>query len=224
MKRNILNIAIPKGYLKKDCIRLIREAGYDTASLSEDNRKLFVYSESRDIKYVISRPMDVPVYVEYGACDIGFVGKDVLLEKESKVYELLDAGTGRCRLILATRKDCIDKVKTHYQHFGSIRVATKYPNIAKKFFDRKGMQVEIIKLHGSVELGPILGIAEEILDITATGRTLRENDLVEMENIMVSTTRLIANMVSYRVKHEAVNEFVERIGRVVDGNKTKEKQ
>jgi len=220
----MLNVAIPKGYLKKDCIRIIEEAGYDTGSLAKGDRRLFVYSRARDIKYVVSRPMDVPVYVEYGACDIGFVGKDVLLEKESSVYELLDVGTGRCRLILATRKDCVEKVKTHYQHFGSIRVATKYPNVAKKFFDRKGMQVEIIKLHGSVELGPILGIAEEILDITATGRTLRENDLVEMESIMVSTTRLIANMVSYRVKYKLINDFAERIGRVVDGNKTKQKQ
>lgn len=220
----MLNIAVPKGYLKKECIKLIHEAGYDAASLSQEDRRLFVYSGAKDIKYVISRPMDVPVYVEYGACDIGFVGKDVLLEKQSNVYELLDLGTGKCRLILATRKDCIEKVKTHYQHFGTIRIATKYPNIAKKFFDQKGMQVEIIKLHGSVELGPILGIAEEILDITATGRTLKENDLVEMENIMVSTTRLIANTVSYRVKHAQINEFMERIGRAVHERKTKKKQ
>ncbi len=220
----MLNIAIPKGYLKKECIRLIEKAGYDTADLSKEDRRLFVFSGKRDIKYVISRPMDVPVYVEYGACDIGFVGKDVLMEKESSVYELLDLGTGRCRLILATRKDCIDKVKDQYQHFGTIRVATKYPNIAKKVFDQKGMQVEIIKLHGSVELGPILGIAEEILDITATGQTLKDNDLVEMENIIVSTTRLIANMVSYRVKHRELNEFVERIGRVLDEKQGQKKK
>lgn len=193
------------------------DAGYDVSNLLKDNRKLFVYSPQRDIKYVIARPMDVPVYVEYGACDLGFVGKDVLAEKESNVYELLDVGTGTCRLIVATRKDCVEEVKSHYEHFGSIRIATKYPHVAKKFFDRKGMQAEIIKLHGSVELGPILGIAEEIVDITATGQTLKENDLVEMETIMVSTTRLVANMVSYRVKYEEINEFTERIGKVIDG-------
>ena len=220
----MLNVAIPKGYLKKDCIGIIKKAGYDTGSLAEGDRRLFNYSRSRDMKYIISRPMDVSVYVEYGACDIGFVGKDVLLEKESNVYELLDVGTGKCRLILATRKDCIDKVRTKYQHFGSIRIATKYPNIAKKYFDRKGMQVEIIKLHGSVELGPILGIAEEILDITATGQTLKDNDLVEMESIIVSTTRLIANRVSYRVKYKEIDEFVKRISKVINDNKTKKKQ
>jgi len=222
MEPTRLNIAIPKGYLKQECIELMGAAGYDMDNLSQDNRKLFVYSPCKDIKYVIARPMDVPVYVQYGACDLGFVGKDVLAERESKVYELLDVGTGTCRLIVATRKDCVQTVKSHYEHFGSIRIATKYPNLTKKYFDRKGMQVEIIKLHGSVELGPILGIAEEIVDITATGETLKENDLVEMETILTSTTRLVANMVSYRVKHEAINEFTQRIGKVING-KTKPK-
>ncbi len=211
-----LNIAIPKGYLKKDCIDVIGKAGFDTSSLVRSDRKLFIYSKKDNIKYIISRPMDVPVYVEYGACDLGFVGKDVLLEKESNVYELLDLKSGKCRIIIATRKDCIQKVKDQYDHFGSIRVATKYPNITKKYFDKKGMQVEIIKLHGSVELGPILGIAEEILDITATGKTLKENELVEMENVVVSTTRLIANIVSYRTKHDRVNDFVNRISKVIE--------
>ncbi|MFO7928658.1 MAG: ATP phosphoribosyltransferase [Candidatus Humimicrobiaceae bacterium] len=210
-----LNIAIPKGYLKKDCISFIKKAGYDVSNLVREDRKLFVYSQKDDIKYIISRPMDVPVYVEYGACDLGFVGKDVLLEKESNVYELLDLESGKCRLIIATRKDCTQKVRDHYQHFGSIRIATKYPNITKKYFDKKGMQVEIIKLHGSVELGPILGIAEEILDITATGQTLRENDLVEMENVMVSTTRLVANMVSYRTKYDRIDSFVNGISKAI---------
>lgn len=218
-----LNIAIPKGYLKKDCIDVIENAGFDTSSLIRSDRKLFIYSKKDNIKYVISRPMDVPVYVEYGACDLGFVGKDVLLEKESNVYELLDLKSGKCRIIIATRKDCIQKVKDQYDHFGSIRIATKYPNITKKYFDKKGMQVEIIKLHGSVELGPILGIAEEILDITATGKTLEENELVEMENVVVSTTRLIANIVSYRTKYNRVNDFVNRISKIIEERKNGEK-
>lgn len=217
-----ISIAIPKGYLFNSCVEILRKAEYDVSCLSKENgRRLIVEAEKDSIRYIIARPMDVPIYVEYGACDIGLVGKDVLLEKESNVYELLDLKTGICRLIIATLKGCIEKVKEHYEHFGSVRVATKYPNIAKKYFDKKGMQVEIIKLHGSVELAPILGIAEEILDITATGKTLKDNNLVEMENIMVSTTRLIANIVSYRVKHNLINNFVNNIKRVVNENQFK---
>jgi len=217
-----ISIAIPKGYLFNSCVEILRKAEYDVSGLSKENgRRLIVEAEKDSIRYIIARPMDVPIYVEHGACDIGLVGKDVLLEKESNVYELLDLKTGICRLIIATLEGCIKKVKEHYEHFGSVRVATKYPNIAKKYFDKKGMQVEIIKLHGSVELAPILGIAEEILDITATGKTLRDNNLVEMENIMVSTTRLIANIVSYRVKHNLINNFVNNIKRVVNENQFK---
>jgi len=134
---------------------------------------------------------------------------------ESKVLELMDLKNGYCRIILATLKDCIEKVKSNYEHFGSIKIATKYPNIARKYFDRKGMQVEIIKLYGSVELAPVLGIADEIVDITATGSTLKENNLAEMDDIMISTTRIVSNSVSYRLKFEKINEFLIRIGNVV---------
>jgi len=163
------------------------------------------------IRYIISRPMDVPVYVEQGACDIGMAGKDVLAEKESRIYELLDLGNGKCRLVLATVKGGIDRVKKHYQHFGSVKIATSYPNIARKYFNSKGIQAEIIKLHGSVELAPTLGIADEILDITATGRTLEDNNLVIMEDIMESTTRLIANIASYKIKYGRIDAFVNKI-------------
>ncbi len=214
MKKGI-KIAVPKGYLFDQCLDILKKAGYDIEPLMEKNRKLFIYSGEDSIQYVLSRPMDVPVYVEHGACDIGFSGKDVLLEKESNVYELLDLKNGKCRIILATLKDCARKVKEHYGHFGSIKVATSYPNIAKKYFDRKGIQVEIIKLHGSVELAPILGIADEILDITSTGKTLEENNLVEMEEIVVSTTRLIANITSYRIKYDLIRNFVNNIKNVI---------
>ena len=209
-----LSIVIPKGYLFNDCVNILKSAGYDISNLKEDSRKLIIYSEKDLIRYIIARPMDVPVYVEHGACDIGFAGKDVLEEKESNVLEFLDLKSGICRVIVATLREGIEKVKNHYEHFGSIKVATKYPNIARKFFDKKGMQVEIIKLYGSVELAPLLGIADEILDITATGRTLRENNLVEMESVMVSTTRLIVNAVSYRLKHEAIDDFIGDIQKV----------
>ena len=211
-----LSIAIPKGYLFGECIAMLRSAGMDVSSLSKDSRKLISFSQKDGIKYIIARPMDVPVYVEQGACDIGFSGKDVLLEQESNVVELFDLKNGNCRMIVATHKDCVGTVKEKYKHFGSIKVATKYPNIAKKHFDKKGMQVEIVKLYGSVELAPLLGIAEEILDITATGSTLKENDLVEMESVFSSTTRLIANMVSYRLKFDKINGFVQKLKLVIN--------
>lgn len=206
-----LSIAIPKGYLFDECIKLLRSSGYDVSNLLKETRKLFTFSQKDNFRYVIVRPMDVPVYVEQGACDIGFAGKDVLVEMESNVLELMDLKNGKCRVILATLKDCIEKVKAHYEHFGSIKVATKYPNIARKYFDKKGMQVEIIKLYGSIELAPVLGMADEILDITATGNTLKENNLVEMETVMNSTARLIANMVSYRLKYKYINSFIKNI-------------
>ncbi|MEA2016057.1 MAG: ATP phosphoribosyltransferase [Actinomycetota bacterium] len=208
---NGIKVAVPKGYLFKPCMEILKKAGYDTGCLAEENRKLSVYSGEDSIQYVISRPMDIPVYVEHGACDVGFSGKDALMEKESEVYELLDLKNGECRIVIATLKDCIEKVKEHYRRFGMVRVATSYPNIAKKFFDKKGIQAEIIKLHGSVELAPVLGIADEILDITSTGKTLKENKLVEMEEVAVSTTRIIANITSYRVKHDLINNFINKI-------------
>ncbi|HEY4662276.1 MAG TPA: ATP phosphoribosyltransferase [Candidatus Humimicrobiaceae bacterium] len=214
MKKGI-KIAIPKGYLFDMCVDILSRAGFEVKSLVENNRKLSVYSGEDSIQYIISRPMDVPVYVEYGACDIGFSGKDVLMEKENKVYELLDLKNGECRIVLATLKGHLDKVKEKYRHFGSIRVATSYPNIAKKYFDSKGMQVEIIKLYGSVELAPALGIADEILDITATGKTLEENNLMEMEEVFISTTRMIANITSYRIKYDLISKFMNKIKNVI---------
>jgi len=210
-KKYNISIAIPKGYLFDVCVKMLEKAGYDTIALKTETRKLFTFSEKDMIRYVICRPMDVPVYVEHGACDIGFAGKDVLAELESNVVELADLENGSCRIIVATLKGCEQLVKKKYEHFGSIKIATKYPNIAKKYFDSKGMQVEIIKLYGSIELAPVLGVSDEILDITATGKTLKENNLVEMENVMVSTTRFISNIVSYRYKFEMINEIIKRI-------------
>lgn len=210
-----IKIAVPKGYLFEPCVNLLKKAGYNVKPLLNKNRKLAISSVKDPIQYIISRPMDVPVYVEHGACDIGFSGKDALMEKESNVYELLDLKIGNCRIILATLKDCVEKVKEHYMHFGLVKVATSYPNIAKKYFDSRGIQAEIIKLHGSVELAPVLGIADEIMDISSTGQTLEENNLVEMEEIAVSTTRLIANITSYRVKYDMISDFVNKIKNVI---------
>jgi ATP phosphoribosyltransferase len=210
-----LKVAIPKGYLFEPCIKILMEAGYSTAPLKDRGRKLIIRSEKDSIQYIISRPMDIPVYVEYGACDIGFSGKDYLVEKESNVYELLDLKCGKCRLILATLKNEVEKVKDHYRQFGSIKIATSYPKIAKKYFDQKGIQAEIIKLYGSVELAPVLGIADEILDLTSTGRTLKEHDLVEMEEIFESTVRVIANITSYRIRYDEISGFIKKIKKVI---------
>ncbi len=206
-----LSISIPKGYLFDVCRQMLKNSGYDTSVLEEQSRRLFTISARDRYRYVFSRPMDVPVYVERGACDIGFAGKDVLEELDSNVIELLDLKNGRCKMVVATNRECIEKVKEKYEHFGSIKIATKYTNITKKYFDSKGMQIEIIKLYGSVELAPILGIADEIVDITATGDTLKLHDLVEMEEILISTTRLIVNSASYRLKFDKINEFIDRI-------------
>lgn len=214
--KQILKIAVPKGYLLESTIKLLNKAGYDVSCFSKDSRQLFLQSETNGIKYIITRPMDVPVYVESGACDLGFAGKDVLLETESNVFELMDTKDGYCRIIIAVKNGCQENVKNRYEHFGTIKVATKYPNITRKYFEKKGMQVEIIKLYGSVELAPLLGIADEILDITATGKTLTENNLVEMENVAKSTTRLIANEVSYRVKNEIIEKFINNLKKAVN--------
>ncbi|MCL6087589.1 MAG: ATP phosphoribosyltransferase [Actinobacteria bacterium] len=214
--KQILKIAVPKGYLLESTIKLLNKAGYDVSCFSKDSRQLFLQSETNGIKYIITRPMDVPVYVESGACDLGFAGKDVLLETESNVFELMDTKDGYCRIIIAVKNGCQENVKNRYEHFGTIKVATKYPNITRKYFEKKGMQVEIIKLYGSVELAPLLGIADEILDITATGKTLTENNLVEMENVAKSTTRLIANEVSYRIKNEIIEKFINNLKKAVN--------
>ena len=213
-----LSIAVPKGYLFNTCIDMLKRAGYNTAGFTEETRKLFTISSKDRFRYIIARPMDVPVYVENGACDVGFAGKDVLAEQENDVIEILDLKNGKCRVITAVLANNIEKVREKYEHFGSIKVATKYPNIARKYFDKKGMQVEIIKLYGSLELAPVLGIADEILDITATGKTLEENNLVEMEEVLNSTTRLIANTVSYRLKFNKINDFVNNIKSVIAEN------
>lgn len=206
-----ISIAIPKGYLFDECIRLFSDAGYKVSGLKRDRRKLFYISPEDDIRFVMTRPMDIPVYVERGACDIGLAGKDVLEEVGCNVMELLDTLKGNCRLIAATYRDDIEAIKDKYKHFGMVTVATKYKNISRRYFDSKGMQVEIIKLYGSVELAPMLGIADEIVDITATGKSLIENKLEEVEEIMVSTTRLIANKVSYRLKYARIKEILSRI-------------
>jgi ATP phosphoribosyltransferase len=202
-----LVIAIPRGALFEETLGLLDRLGIDTAEIRSNDRRLF-FPESGVLTV---RPSDVPTYVEAGAADIGITGKDVLLEQGVReIYELLDLGFGGCRMIVATR-DGDDPLGEPLRRRGVVRVATKYPRIAREHFAATGRQAEIVEVKGSVELAPLTGLADAIVDLTASGRTLVENGLVEREPIVESTARLIANPVAHRLKADAVDGIVERI-------------
>ncbi|MGN0940745.1 MAG: ATP phosphoribosyltransferase [Selenomonadaceae bacterium] len=200
-----LTIALPKGKLFEPSAKLLAEAGLAADNLSDSSRKLVITNERDKVRFIISKTADVPTYVEYGAADIGVIGKDVLMESGQDVYELLDLGFGRCHLMMAVPKD---KKREKLSDYANTRVATKFPHIAEKFFARNGMQMEYIKLNGSIELGPIVGLSESIVDIVETGTTLRENNLEEIVPIMNATARLIANRVSFRLKFERIHKLM----------------
>lgn len=197
-----LRVAVPKGAIFEDALAALGAAGLPVGVLRENGRRL-VY-RAGDTEFVVSRPSDVPVFVEYGAADVGIVGKDVLDEQRPNVMELRDLGTGACRMILAAPEKNADAVQRAISHAEVVRVATKFPNTARRYFDSLGRQAEIIELHGSIELAPLVGLAECIVDLTATGTTLRENDLVVLDEISTSTARLIANRGAYRLRHAQV--------------------
>jgi ATP phosphoribosyltransferase len=197
-----LRVAVPKGAIFEDAIKALGEAGLPVEVLRENGRRLFYRSE--ETEFIISRPSDVPVFVEYGAADVGIVGKDVLEEQRPNVMELRDLGTGACRMILAAPEGRAENIRRAISHAEVVRVATKFPNTARRYFDTLGRQAEIIELHGSVELAPLVGLAECIVDLSATGTTLRENHLVVLDEISYSTARLIANRGAYRLRHREV--------------------
>ncbi|MDO7788417.1 ATP phosphoribosyltransferase [Desulforamulus aquiferis] len=210
--RDILTIALPKGTLYTNSVKLLGLAGLDTEFMKEPGRQLLLYSEEDAVRFIICRPTDIPTYVEYGAADLGLSGKDTIVEQHKDVYELLDLKYGGCRFVVAVPED---KPK-ELAYWNQTRVATKFPRIAEEFFLQQGMQMEIIKLHGNIELAPIVGLAEMIVDLVSTGRTLRENKLVPVADVLSSTTRLIANRVSHRLKSGRINPLVERIRQVVE--------
>lgn len=197
-----LRVAVPKGAIFEDALAALGAAGLPVGVLRENGRRL-VY-RAGDTEFVVSRPSDVPVFVEYGAADVGIVGKDVLDEQRPNVMELRDLGTGACRMILAAPEKNAETVQRAISHAEVVRVATKFPNTARRYFDSLGRQAEIIELHGSIELAPLVGLAECIVDLTATGTTLRDNDLVVLDEISTSTARLIANRGAYRLRHAQV--------------------
>ena len=208
MNRFGLTIAVPRGALFGETLDLLDRIGVDTAEVRANDRKLLF----ADAGIVTMRPSDVPTYVEAGAADIGITGKDVLMEQsERSVFELLDLGFGRCRMVLASVADEPDPAVEALRRLGVVRVATKYPRIAADFFERTGRQAEIVEVKGSVELAPLTGLVEAIVDLTATGTTLRENRLAIREEIAVATARLIANPVAHKLKAAAIDEVLERL-------------
>ncbi|MEY2535635.1 MAG: phosphoribosyltransferase [bacterium] len=208
MNRFGLTIAVPRGALLGETLDALDSIGIDTAPVRANDRRLLF----ADVGIVTMRPSDVPTYVEAGAADIGVVGKDVLMEQsERSVFELLDLGYGRCRMVLASVEGEPDPAVEALRRLGVVRVATKYPRTAAAFFERTGRQAEIVEVKGSVELAPLTGLVEAIVDLTATGSTLRENRLVEREQIAVATARLIANPVAHKLKAAAIDEVVERL-------------
>jgi ATP phosphoribosyltransferase len=204
-----LRVAVPKGAIFEDALSALETAGLP-AEVVRDNGRRLVY-EAGGYEFIVSRPSDVPVFVEYGAADIGIVGKDVLEEQQPNVVELLDLGTGACRMILAAPAENAEEVREAIGHAEVVRVATKFPNIARRYFEGMGRQAEIIELHGSIELAPLVGLSECIVDLTATGTTLRENDLVILDDISSSTARLIANRGAYRLRNAEVAALADAI-------------
>lgn len=202
-----LRVAVPKGAIFEDALGALGAAGMPVEVLREDGRKLLYRAEGAE--FIVSRPSDVPVFVEHGAADVGIVGKDVLDEQRPNVVELRDLGTGACRMILAAPRAKVEEVRRSIDHAEVVRVATKFPNTARRYFEGMGRQAEIIELHGSIELAPLVGLADAVVDLTATGTTLRENDLVIMDDISSSTARLIVNRGSYRLRHREVATLVE---------------
>lgn len=201
-----LTIALPKGKLFAKSVDLLAKVGYAADNVVEDSRKLVITNEATKVKFIIVKTVDLPTYVEYGAADIGIIGKDVLLEEEKDVYELLDMKYGKCRLMLAVPEAKRRPQLTDYAH---LRVATKYPACARKFFNGLGIQMEIIKLNGSIELAPMVGLSEMIVDIVETGTTLRENKLAEIAVVHGATARLIANKVSFKLQFDRINKLVQ---------------
>ena len=211
-KEPYITVALPKGKLFGLSAELLKKVGFTAEGLNEKSRKLVITNEEARLKFIITKTADVPTFVEYGAADIGIIGKDVIEESGKDVYELLDLGFGKCHLMMAVPKD---KKRPKLEDYSHTRVATKFPHIAEKFFTSRGMQMEYIKLNGSIELGPIIGLSESIVDIVETGTTLKENNLEEIISIMDATARLIANRMSYKLKFERINKLVTDLEKIL---------
>ena len=198
----MLNIALPKGRLGDQVYKMLSSIGYECAAIYEDNRKLVFESEENGVRYLLVKPSDVAIYVEHGAADVGIVGKDILLDSKPDVYELLDLNIGKCRLAVAGPNDYIE------DRDNVLRVATKFANVAKEYYSSINREIEIIKLNGSIELAPILGLSDVIVDIVESGKTLKENNLKVLTTIVPVSARFIANRSSYLFKSEAIQRMM----------------
>ncbi|MBQ2977673.1 MAG: ATP phosphoribosyltransferase [Clostridia bacterium] len=205
----MLNIALPKGRLGDQVYALFSQIGFECAAIYENDRKLVLESPENDVRYLLVKPSDVAIYVEYGAADVGVVGKDILLDANPDVYELLDLGIGKCRLAVAGPED--------YQEDRErvLRVATKFSTVTKKYYSSLNREIEIIKLNGSIELAPILGLSDVIVDIVESGKTLKENHLKVLETIIPISARLIANRSSYLFKNDVISKMTVQLQEVL---------
>lgn len=201
----MINIALPKGRLGEKVYQRLASAGYASKDILSDTRKLVFTSNDGSVSYFWVKPSDVAIYVEKGAADIGVVGKDILLEYKPDVYEILDLDMGKCKMAVAAKNGYVDDKSS------TLKVATKFINIAKDYYEKQNRQIELIKLHGSIELAPILGMSDVIVDIVETGKTLKENDLSVIADICYISTRLIANKASYKFKKDEIDTIKERL-------------
>lgn len=206
-----LRIALTKGRLEKDTVGLLEKFGYDCTAIREKGRKLILSVPDGNLEVVLAKANDVITYVEHGVCDMGVVGKDTIMEMQGKCFELVDLGFGRCKFTLATKKGY-----DFYAGYNVKTIATKYPNITRKFFEGKGMDVDIVKIEGSVELAPLLELADGIVDIVETGTTLKENGLEVIEDVCPISARLIVNMVSMKLRQKEIESFVELVEKNLD--------
>lgn len=209
----MINIALPKGRLGEKAYGIFEAAGFECPSIKEENRKLIFENPEKGVRYFWVKPSDVVIYVERGAADIGIAGKDIILEYKPDIYELTDLGIGKCRMAVAAKKDFCDRRDR------TLRVATKFPNIAKSYYASQSREIDIIKLNGSIELAPILGLSDVIVDIVETGKTLYENDLEPKSDIVNISARLVANKSSYKFKNESIADICEQINRVLNEKK-----
>ena len=206
MENRKVRIALTKGRIEKFAVDVLEKIGYDVTELREKGRRLILSIPNEGIEVVLAKAADVITYVEHGVCDMGVVGKDTIMEKGGSFYETLDLGFGKCKFALAVKKGV-----NFYDGYGVKTVATKYPEVTRRFFEAKGMDVDIVKIEGSVELAPLVGLADGIVDIVETGTTLKENGLEVYEDVAPISARLIVNTVSMKLKQERIAEIVKLI-------------
>lgn len=208
-----ITFALPKGRIMKDSMELFKQIGITCPEMDKESRKLVFENPELKLRFMAVRATDVPTYVEYGCADVGVVGKDTLLEQGKDLYEPLDLKFGYCRLVVAEPKSLQES--DNPLNWSNIRVATKYPNITERYFATKGVQVELIKLYGSIELAPLVGLSERIVDLVSTGGTLKANNMVEVETISEVTTRLIVNRASLKTKHKRISAIIDGLEKVI---------